>query len=104
MARHGTAGHGKAGHGTARGATKRSRSDLSQLSELEIKVLENRLRRIAARRGYRLVKSRLRDVRAIGYGGYMVIEVWNNTVALGATPYAFSASLEDVAEFFEGDE
>jgi hypothetical protein len=34
------------------------------------KVVENRLRRIAARRGYRLVKSARRDPLARDYGRY----------------------------------
>lgn len=36
------------------------------------KVRENRLRRAAARQGYRLVKSRRRDSRAIDYGVYWI--------------------------------
>ena len=35
-------------------------------------VRENRLRRVAQRRGFRLVKSRRRDPRAIDYGGYQL--------------------------------
>lgn len=36
------------------------------------KVRENRLRRMAARQGLTLQKSRLRDPRAIGYGLYQL--------------------------------
>jgi hypothetical protein len=36
------------------------------------KTRENRLRRVAERRGFRLEKSRLRDPRAIGYGRYCI--------------------------------
>jgi hypothetical protein len=46
---------------------------------MEDKVRENRLRRVAQRRGLRLVKSRRRDPRAIDYGGFMLIRD-NNTV------------------------
>lgn len=35
---------------------------------------ENRLRRVAARRGLRLVKSRRRDERALDYGMFMLID------------------------------
>jgi hypothetical protein len=34
------------------------------------KVVENRLRRVARRQGYVLRRSRMRDPRGIGYGGY----------------------------------
>jgi hypothetical protein len=39
------------------------------------KVRENRLRRIADRRGYRLVKSRSRDPHALDYGLYALIDL-----------------------------
>jgi hypothetical protein len=39
------------------------------------KVMENRLRRVADRRGLRLVKSRSRDVNAVDYGRYALIDV-----------------------------
>jgi hypothetical protein len=41
----------------------------------EEKVLENRLRRVADRRGLRLVKSRSRDAHAVDYGRYALIDV-----------------------------
>lgn len=37
------------------------------------KVQENRLRRVARRRGFVLVKSRQRDPRGLLYGKYMLI-------------------------------
>jgi hypothetical protein len=39
------------------------------------KVCENRLRRVAERRGYVLVKCRRRDPRALGYGRYALVDV-----------------------------
>jgi hypothetical protein len=39
------------------------------------KVRENRLRRMADRYGYRLVKSRSRDPRNVDYGLYALIDV-----------------------------
>jgi hypothetical protein len=47
------------------------------------KVRENRLRRMAERQGYALVKSRRRDPRAIDYGCWMIINPYSNTVAAG---------------------
>ena len=38
------------------------------------KTRENRLRRVAERRGFRLEKSRIRDPRAIGYGRYCIYQ------------------------------
>ncbi|MGE0703604.1 MAG: hypothetical protein AB7P22_06655 [Vicinamibacterales bacterium] len=64
------------------------------------KVKENKLRRMAARRGYRLVKSRARDRRALGYGGYILIDTQINAVVVGGNPFAYSASLDDVEDFF----
>ena len=60
---------------------------------------ENRLRRIAQRRGYRLMKSRVRDTAAPGYGGYMLIAAFGNLVMLGADRYLFSATLADVEDY-----
>ena len=54
------------------------------------------MRRIAERRGYRLLKSRLRDKAAAGYGGYMLIAAFGNLAMLGADPYSFSATLDEV--------
>lgn len=41
----------------------------------EGKVMENRLRRVADRRGLRLVKSRSRDVNAVDYGLFALIDI-----------------------------
>jgi hypothetical protein len=84
---------GQAGHA----ATEHSRSRVR--GDREDKVRENRLRRTAQRRGYRLMKSRGRDTAAPGYGGYMLIAAFGNLVMLGADPYSFSATLEDVEDY-----
>jgi len=44
------------------------------------KVRENRLRRMADRRGYKLVKSRSRDPHAVDYGRYALIDEFGGTV------------------------
>jgi hypothetical protein len=41
------------------------------------KARENRLRRAAVRQGYRLVKSRRRDPRALDYGVYWIVNESN---------------------------
>lgn len=62
----GTARSGMARRGRAWQARKRKEIDLVS----DLKVRENRLRRIADRRGMRLTKSRRRDPRAVDYGQY----------------------------------
>jgi hypothetical protein len=43
------------------------------------RVQENRVRRVAQRRGLRLVKSRRRDPQAVDYGLYALIDVDTNS-------------------------
>jgi hypothetical protein len=69
------------------------------------KVRENRLRRMADRQGYRLVKSRARDAHALTYGGYMLMNVQLNVASLGMPGPAnrgYGADLDDVEEFLTG--
>ncbi len=42
--------------------------------DAKVKVREDRVRRAAYRRGYRLTKSRRRDVRALGFGRFTLVE------------------------------
>jgi hypothetical protein len=62
-----------------------------------VKVREDRARRIAARRGYTLEKSRLRDPHAAGYGGFTLSNTRGNYVILGG--HDFSATLEEIEVF-----
>lgn len=71
------------------------------MSSTAEKVAENKIRRAAARQGLLLQKSRRRDPRAIDYGGYMLVDMQLNAVVFGAHPNAYSASLEEVAEFLK---
>lgn len=57
--------------------------DINTMSEAEYKVFENRLRRMADRQGFRLVKSRRRDPRAYDYNTYRLVDPATNTVAVG---------------------
>jgi hypothetical protein len=72
------------------------RKPLDKMTPIEFKTFENRLRRMALRQGYELNKSRLRDTRAIGYGGYMIIDASTNHVVAGAHPHSHSMSLDEV--------
>ena len=44
-------------------------------SATEVKVRENRLRRMADRQGLKLMKSPRRDPNALGYGTFMLVDV-----------------------------
>jgi hypothetical protein len=69
------------------------------------KVRENRLRRVADRRGYRLIKSRVRDPKALGFGGYMLHDEQHNFTPLGfGPPYLYSATLDDVERFLDNED
>mgnify|MGYP000956423648 CR=1 FL=1 len=68
-------------------------------SDQEVKVRENRIRRIAERRGLRLEKSRRRDPHAIDFGGYMLIDAHKNQVVMGATNFAYDANLDEIEGF-----
>lgn len=64
------------------------------------KIRENRLRRTARRRGLTLIKSRCREPRAIGYGGFGLLNERRFWV-FGDAPYAFAATLDDIEDYLE---
>src|SRR4051812_8684378 len=64
--------------------------------ETQEKVRENRLRRMAERQGFRLVKSKTRDPRAIGFGGWIVVNSATNIVEAGGNLFL---SIDEVEEF-----
>jgi hypothetical protein len=71
------------------------------------KVRENRLRRMAARQGLALQKSRRRDPRAIGYATYRLVDPRRHvTVAHGVDeyglPHIFGLTLDRVEDFLLG--
>lgn len=63
------------------------------------KVRENKLRRMAARRGLVLLKSRRRDPGAIDYGGWMVADAGTGGVVTGADPAPYFLSIDEVEAF-----
>jgi hypothetical protein len=48
------------------------------------KIRENRLRRMASRRGLTLRRSRRRDVRASDFGGYLLLDQRTSADAAGS--------------------
>jgi hypothetical protein len=61
------------------------------------KKLENRLRKLAHRRGYRIQKSR-RQVDMDNFGEYMLIDIRFNAAILGSR---YDATLDDIEEFLK---
>jgi hypothetical protein len=67
------------------------------------KVRENRMRRIAARQGLRLVKSRSRDQRAIDHGLYALIDIQTDSAVNPkiAQRWVCSWTLDEVEAYLE---
>ena len=65
------------------------------------KILENRLRRVANRRGLRLVKSRRRDPQAVDFGCYCLVGWSDNFIVFGSGPCGYDASLEEIETYLE---
>lgn len=66
------------------------------------KIHENRLRRMADRQGLALVKSRRRDPRALGYGGYMLVDTSTNVAVAGELDSHRALTLDEVEEYLTG--
>jgi hypothetical protein len=67
-------------------------------------VLENRLRRAAARQGLRLEKSRARDPRALGHGTYCLIDWRTRGLIAGDAGTGYGLDLADIALYLLGEE
>lgn len=67
------------------------------------KVLENRLRRVASRRGMTIYKSKRRDPNSIDFGGFMLCDAATTIIIVGGGDFPYSASLEDVRQHLEGN-
>jgi hypothetical protein len=69
---------------------------------LNHKARENRLRRMAERRGFRLEKCRRRDQSAIGYGMYRLINVQTES-PVGGQSRRYELTLGNVEKIMESD-
>jgi hypothetical protein len=70
------------------------------------KVRENRLRRAAERQGLKLEKSRVRDPRALTYGGWRLVAEQGGIVygdEAKASRGSYGLSLDQVEEYLLGD-
>jgi hypothetical protein len=63
------------------------------------KIRENRIRRMAARQGLHIVKSRRRDSHALGHGGFMIVDAATNSVVAGELNSPRSLSLDQVEDW-----
>lgn len=68
-------------------------------SRRTVELKEGSLRRSLKRMGYRLKKNRTRDPRVPSFGGYMILDLCTNCVVMGASPFSFSLTLDDVESF-----
>lgn len=70
---------------------------MNRLTTLALRRKEARIRRWAAREGFRVCKSRSRDIKPNeDYGEYMLIDNSNNVPVLG---WHHNASLDEIAEY-----
>jgi hypothetical protein len=65
---------------------------------VEAKVEENRLRRMAKRQGLTLRKSRRRDFRALEYGTFDLVDM-NGRLVLGNKRTGYGCSLAAIEDF-----
>ena len=64
---------------------------------------EQRLRRAAQRQGYKLVKSRRRDPRALGYGRWYIVDVAGNYIVVGTEGGHANMDLDAVEEWLTSE-
>ena len=76
---------------------ERMNNIINALTNKEVLNLEAKLRRKLNHQGYVLRKGK--DVYRLS--GYMIVDSYNNFVAAGASPNAFSLSLAEVLKFTE---
>jgi hypothetical protein len=53
----------------------------------------------AWRAGSIVRKCRSRNPELPGFGGFMLIDAWTNSIVLGADGWAYSASIEDIDDY-----
>lgn len=70
--------------------------EINAMSDTDLKVLENRLRRVADRQGLRLQKSRARDPLALTYSTYQLVDVRTGGLAVGSISFGYGLGLDDV--------
>jgi hypothetical protein len=68
------------------------------------KIRENRLRRMAARQGLQLCKTRRRDPQAIDYDCYALADQASSGIVFGVGALGrYSASLDEIEDYLQGE-
>lgn len=67
--------------------------ELDQMTGAQLKAYENRLRRMADRQGLRLMKSRMRDRYAFGYGTYCLVNARTGELVFHGLPTGYGLNL-----------
>jgi hypothetical protein len=66
-------------------------------------AIERRVRRLAQRRGWSLLVARRRNPQIDAHGGYMLRNDGTGAIVFGNAVYEYSATLEEVEAFLDGD-
>ena len=74
------------------------------MTDVQLKILENRLRHGATRQGLRLEKCRRRDPRARGFGSYQLVDDATDTVVVWGLDSGYGLDLADCAHAVWGEE
>lgn len=73
-------------------------------TDSELKARENRARRLAEAQGLRLQKSRRRNPKMVGFGGYQLVDAETDAMIFGGWPierWDFRATLEEIEPALE---
>ena len=72
---------------------------LSSMTDQDVKVRENRIRRMAERQGLQLEKSRRRDPLALDYDRWFIVDASTRTVIAGSVAGRHGWTLDQVETF-----
>lgn len=78
--------------------------ELNSMTDLQYKAAENLARRMSARYGLKLEKSRRRDPRALGYGTYQLTDRDANTIISSGLSSGYGLSLSEIFQALTEDE
>lgn len=68
-------------------------------ADQELKIKENRLRRMADRQGLALIKSKRRDPRSLDWQRFMIVDKFSNRIVAGELNSPQSLSIDEVEQF-----
>lgn len=76
---------------------------LARETSTGLKARENRLRDTAKRQGLFLHKTRIRDVRAIGYGTYQLSDLKTGVLVYGDPEWGYGRTLDQIEDYLTGE-